>query len=287
MDNVLRIAYFPDSLNEVNGIAMTSNKLVEYAKERGLPFLCVHAGDENKVWSEGSITFVSLKRSPFSFALDEGLRYDPFFHRHYRRAKAELKKFAPDVVHITGLNDVGWLGTHLSRRLDVALVGSWHTNLHEYAALRLQRRLKWLPERIHQPLTNATERAVLTGSQFYYKIPYVVMAPNRELVAMLASATGRMSRLMGRGVDTELFSPVKRTVRDDIFRLGFVGRLRAEKDVRILPELASKLVEAGKTDFEFLIVGEGSEREYLEKNIENARFAGFLSGEPLAEAYAN
>ena len=73
-----------------------------------------------------------------------------------------------------------------------------------------------------------------------------------------------------------------------LFRsLGFVGRLRAEKDVRILPMLADKLIEAGKTNFEFLIVGEGSEKQHLEDSIRNARFPGFLSGEPLAEAYAN
>jgi phosphatidylinositol alpha 1,6-mannosyltransferase len=287
VDKLLRVAYFPDSFKEVNGIAMTSNKLVEYAKDRDYPFLCVHAGPETRVWQDGSITFLSLKRSPLSFSLDEGLKYDPFFHRHYSRAKAELKKFGADVVHITGLNDVGWIGTHLSRRLDVAMVGSWHTNLHEYGALRLQRRLRFLPDGVLRFITDGAERGILAGSQLYYKIPHVVLAPNHELVEMLALSTGRSTRLMGRGVDTDLFSPAKRTVKDGVFRLGFVGRLRAEKDVRILPELAKRLIEAGKSNFEFLIVGEGNEREYLEESIPYATFPGFLSGEPLAEAYAN
>ena len=70
MDKILRIAYFPDSFNEVNGIALTSNKLVEYAKVRDYPFLCVHAGPETKVWKDGSVTYLSLKRSPLSFSLD-------------------------------------------------------------------------------------------------------------------------------------------------------------------------------------------------------------------------
>jgi glycosyltransferase involved in cell wall biosynthesis len=46
-------------------------------------------------------------------------------------------------------------------------------------------------------------------------------------------------------------------------------------------------LEAGKSNFEFLVVGEGNEREYLEKNLRNAVFTGFLEGEALAEAYAN
>jgi glycosyltransferase involved in cell wall biosynthesis len=92
---------------------------------------------------------------------------------------------------------------------------------------------------------------------------------------------------MSRGVDTEEFSPARRTVANKTFRIGFVGRLRAEKNVRMLADLEKKLLAAGKTDFRFLIVGEGNEREFLEKNLQRADFTGFLDGERLAEAYAN
>ena len=92
---------------------------------------------------------------------------------------------------------------------------------------------------------------------------------------------------MTSGVDTEKFSPNRRSVNDGKFRMGSVGRLRAEKNVRMLVDLEKKLLEAGKTNFEFLIVGEGNEREYLENNLENAVFTGFLEGEELSEAYAN
>jgi phosphatidylinositol alpha 1,6-mannosyltransferase len=44
---------------------------------------------------------------------------------------------------------------------------------------------------------------------------------------------------------------------------------------------------AGKSGFKFLIVGEGNEREWLEKNMKTAEFTGFLDGEKLSEAYAN
>jgi glycosyltransferase involved in cell wall biosynthesis len=55
----------------------------------------------------------------------------------------------------------------------------------------------------------------------------------------------------------------------------------------MLADLEKKLLAAGKTDFRFLIVGEGNEREFLEKNLQRADFTGFLDGERLAEAYAN
>ncbi|HCA60034.1 MAG TPA: hypothetical protein DEP46_18880 [Blastocatellia bacterium] len=92
---------------------------------------------------------------------------------------------------------------------------------------------------------------------------------------------------MGRGVDAHNFSPSKRTFNDGVFRIGFVGRLRAEKNVRMFVDLEEELIKKGKTNFKFLIVGEGNEREHLQRNLKNAEFTGFLSGEQLAEAYAN
>ena len=266
---------------------MTSNRLTDFVRRRELPFTCVYAGKKTGVTQEKNITFISLKRSPLSFTMDEDLRYDPFFQRHANLVRRELEKFKPDVFHITGLNDVSIIGAYLAWKMDVALVGSWHTNLHEYAARRLRRLLKFLPDKSVHPFTDFIERKILDGAKLYYKMPQILLVPNQELIDMLEEGTGRKANLMIRGVDTELFSPAKRTVKDGIIRFGFVGRLRAEKNVRMLAEMEKMLLEAGKKNFEFLIVGEGSERGWLEQNMKTARFTGFLQGEQLSEAYAN
>jgi phosphatidylinositol alpha 1,6-mannosyltransferase len=118
-------------------------------------------------------------------------------------------------------------------------------------------------------------------------MPQILLAPNQELMEMLTSGTTRRARLMIRGVDTELFSPTKRTVDDGKIRFGFVGRLRAEKNVRLLVDLEKRLLASGHNNFRFLIVGEGDERKYLERNMKTADFTGYLEGERLSEAYAN
>ena len=287
MEDTLRVAYFPDSFLEVNGVAMTSNRLVSFVKARGLPFVNVHAGPQTAISQEGNFTSLSLKRSPASFEMDEGLHYDPFFQRHAGLVRRELEKFRPDVFHITGLNDVSILGAYVAWKMDVALVASWHTNLHEYAATRLRARLRFLPKKTLFGLTDFIERKILDGAKLYYKMPQRLLAPNQELIDMLESGTGRPADLMVRGVDTELYSPSKRTASDGIFRFGFVGRLRAEKNVRMLAELEKRLLAAGKTNFHFLIVGEGNERPFLEENMTTAELPGFLEGETLSEAYAN
>lgn len=266
---------------------MTSKRLTGFAKRNGYPFLCIHAGKKSEIWQDGSITNLSLKRSPLSFALDEDLAYDPLFQRHTNRVLRELLKFNPDVIHITGLNDVSIIGAYIAWKLQIPLVGSWHTNIHEFAASRLSTKLRFLPDSILSRIINFAERKIMDGAILYYKMPKVVLSPNQELIDALGKGTGRVSRLMSRGVDTDKFSPEKRTVNDGVFRLGFVGRLRAEKNVRLLVSLEKELLAAGKSNFKFLIVGEGTEREFLEKNMLHAEFTGFLDGDALSSAYAN
>lgn len=288
MTNEIRVAFFPDSFLEVNGVAMTSKKFIAYAKKRGYPFLCVHAGDKTGSRMDGTIEYLSLKRSPIAFPMDEGLKYDPLFQRHNNRVLRKLMEFRPDIIHITGLNDVSISGAYLAWKLNLPLIGSWHTNLHEFAARRLTRVFRFLPGKTAQKITDLAERQILKGAMLYYKMPKVLLAPNEELVEILEKGTGRETDLMARGVDVEKFDPVKRTVSDGTFRIGFVGRLRPEKNVRLLKTLEDELIKKGAEGrYEFLIVGEGNERDWLEANMKHAVFTGFLEGEALSEAYAN
>lgn len=284
----IRIAFFPDSYTEVNGVALTSNKLTNFVRRRGYPFLCVHADSKTGILKDGEFTEFSLKRSPLSFSLDEDLSYDPFFNRHISRVTRELDNFRPDVIHITGLNDVSIIGAYLAWKRQIPLLASWHTNIHEFAARRLDKLFAFLPDSMRNSLTGFAERKILAGSVLYYKMAKMVLSPNQELVDMLGQGTERKSGLMQRGVDTEFLSPAKRTLKnEDKVRFGFVGRLRAEKDVRVLAKIEKALLDMGRTNFDFFIVGEGTEREWLRQNMKTATFTGFLAGEELAEAYAN
>ncbi len=266
---------------------MTCQRLAKYAAKNDFPMLVVHASRKTEEATDGSVTYASFKRSAVSIPMDEELAYDPLFQRHTNKVLRELLAFQPDVIHITGVNDVSIIGAYLAWKLRIPLVGSWHTNLHEFAAERLRKLFRAAPAKFTSSVAKLAERKIFDWSMLYYKMPLVILAPNQELVAHLQASTNRTSFLMGRGVDTEVFSPAHRAVSDSVIRLGSVGRLRAEKNVRSFIEVEKKLVEKGHSNFEFLIVGEGSEREHLEKNLKHATFTGFLAGEKLSEAYAN
>jgi len=283
-----RIAYFTDAYLEVDGVANTARQFEAYARRQQLPFLILHGGyDRERIVHEDSITRVELPRSPLGFALDRKHEFDLAFLRHLFRAEDIIREFKPDVLHITGPSDVGILGAIVAHRLNIPLVGSWHTNIHEYAERRSLPLLWFLPKRWRQRLAgNIREWSFLVTGRFY-RIPRVLMAPNRELIELLEKATHRPCYLMSRGVDTELFHPGRRTRQSGPFTIGYVGRITVEKNVESLIEIERALQAAGISDYRFLIVGQGASEELLRSNLQNADFTGVLQGEELAQAYAN
>ena len=97
----------------------------------------------------------------------------------------------------------------------------------------------------------------------------VLFAPNPELCALLERTTGRPCHLMPRGVDAEIFHPVKRkrNPEDRDFVLGFVGRLSVEKNIALLVKIQDELERMGVTNFRFLIVGHGGDEVWLRERF--------------------
>jgi len=285
-----RVAYFPDSFHEVNGVAHTSRHFEAFARRRNLPFLCVRAGDRTQALiEEGNVWTLELPRGFLSFALEKDLRFDPAFPRHIPLIGEVLARFKPDLIHITGPSEVGMLGAWLAYKKSLPLAASWHTNVHEYAARRSGWFLRMVPKRQTAATSQKIEDLSMAIAARFYSMARVLFAPNPELCALLERTAGRPCRLMPRGVDAEIFSPAKRkrNTDDREFILGFVGRLSVEKNIALLVQIQQELEAMGVTNFRFLIVGHGGDEAWLHEHLKNAEFTGVLKGEPLSEAYAN
>jgi len=287
MSSEPRVALFCETFHEINGVALTARQLVSFARRRARPLLAVQGGPQFARYQEGSITRVELPRSWASLGIESDLRYDPFLWRHLGEARRAVDEFRPDVIHVTSPGEFGQLGAYLAHTLRIPLVASWHTNLHQFAARRLQKMIGFLPRHFTDRVGRWAERAALRPIMRFYRIARVTLAPTPLQIHWLERATGRPSFLMPRGVDCEEFHPRHRTVSDGMLRLGYVGRITPEKSVRLLVEIEQGLLAAGRTNFSFLVVGDGSERGWLERNLKNAVFTGVLRGRALAEAFAN
>jgi phosphatidylinositol alpha 1,6-mannosyltransferase len=288
-----RVAYFPDSFHEVNGVAHTSRNFEAFARRRNLPFLCIRAGDRAQPFmEEGNVWTLELPRGLLSFALEKDLRFDPAYLRHVPLIGEVLDRFKPDLIHITGPSEVGMLGAWLSHDLGLPLAASWHTNIHEYAASRADWFLRLLPPRQSAATGQRIEDFAMAAAARFYAVAQVLFAPNPDLCALLERATGKPCHLMPRGVDAALFSPSKRetknssTTPDRAAVLGFVGRLSVEKNIALLVDIEKELERSG-VNFRFLIVGHGGDENWLRERLHRAEFTGVLRGEELARAYAS
>ena len=255
----LRPAFMPDTFHDVNGVAHTSRQFEAFARRTQTPFLSIHCGPATAITTDGKVVISELKRGFARLQLDANLDYDLLLMHYSRRVIRQVKDFGADLIHITGPGDMGMLGCYVAWRLKLPLVISWHTSLHEYAGRRLERLLTLFGKRISQKLGIAAENLTLAILAWFYRKARVVLAPNQELVEMMSRLTGRPSFLMPRGIETELFTPARRTRKNGLFRIGYTGRLTTEKNVRFLAELGNALIARGHRDFEFFLLGQGSE----------------------------
>jgi glycosyltransferase involved in cell wall biosynthesis len=282
----------------VDGVAKTSREFEAFASRQELPFFMVHAGPRDEATVAGSVTRVQLPRSPVKFPLDRAHDYDLLFLRHYRKLEPLLRDFRPDVVQITGPSDVGTLGAYAAHNMGIPLAASWQTNVHQYARRRMAAATSFLPKVAGEKLADVAESLSFRASARFYKIPRLLFAPNPEMTRVLEAATGKPCLLMSHAVDTTAFRPELRDRQEGAFRIGYVGRLTAEKNVRALARLEHALLEMcaakhatytsmGHRDFHFVIVGEGAEGEWLRNNMRQAEFTGVLTGTELTRAFAN
>lgn len=282
-----RVALFCETFHEINGVALTARQLVQFAKRSGRRFLTVLPGPRLARHEEGSVSHLELPRSWASFGIERDLRYDLFLWRHMDVARRAILEMRPDVIHVTSPGEFGQLGALLAHELHIPLVASWHTNIHQFVARRLEKLLAFANRDWRRDIGNWAEQTALLPILRFYRIARATLAPTREQVQWLEKSTGRPSFLMTRGIDCELFHPSRRSAPQKPLRLGYVGRVTPEKRVRFLVDIEHALLSAGHRDFQMVVVGDGDERPWLERNLHQGVFTGVLRDHALAEAYAN
>jgi glycosyltransferase involved in cell wall biosynthesis len=282
-----RVAYFPDSFHEVNGVAHTSRHFEAFARRWNLPFLCVRAGNRSPALRrEGNVWTLELPRGALSFALEKDLSFDPAYARHIPVIAEALDEFAPTLIHITGPSELGMLGAAVAAQYGLPLAASWHTNVHEYLARRSEWLFRLLPGEQPRTAGRLIEGWSLAAAARFYARAQVLFAPSQALCEQLTGLTGRPCHRMPRGVDTSLFTPARRMRQASVFTLGFVGRLSVEKNVALLAAIHDQLHASGLREIRFVVVGQGGEEAMLRERMPESEFAGVLRGETLAAAYA-
>ena len=196
------------------------------------------------------------------------------------RVKRDIRAFKPNIFHVASPEITGHRAVTLARRWDLPVIASVHTRFETYP-----RYYGWA----------SLEPVVLAILRRFYRRCDAIFAPSDSMAQLLRDQ--RMNYDVGiwsRGIDRELFDPSHRDlewrrslgIADDEVAIGFVGRLVMEKGLDVFSDAIDRLVRRG-VRHKVLVVGDGPARDWFEKRLPNAVFAGFQAGEDLGRAVAS
>lgn len=196
------------------------------------------------------------------------------------KIKRDIRAFAPDIVHLSAPDWLGWSAQRFARELGVPVVSSLHTRFETYLDYY---GLRWL--------RGPAERYL---GRFYGGCDHV-LAPTEAIAGDFRQSglDGRVS-VWGRGVDHDQFNPRWRSTAwrrewgyapDEVVPL-FFGRLVREKGIGLFADVIRGMRERGYR-LRPVIVGEGPARDWFADQLPDAQFLGHLTGERLGTAIAS
>ncbi|HEU5286212.1 MAG TPA: glycosyltransferase family 1 protein [Sphingomicrobium sp.] len=196
-----------------------------------------------------------------------------------RAVREDVRRFAPDIVHLSTPDILGTRAQTFARRLGIPTVASLHTRFEAYLDYY---GLGWAG-----PLVEAHLR------RFYRRCDHV-LAPTPALVAAMKAMRGDdQVSLWSRGVDRALFNPARRDPEwrrsngwsDEDVVVLFFGRLVAEKGIdRYVSTL--RQLQRRSTGIRALAVGAGPAAGAFDA-LPGAVLTGHLDGAELVRAVAS
>jgi glycosyltransferase involved in cell wall biosynthesis len=194
----------------------------------------------------------------------------------------EMRRAGADVVHLTTPGPIGVAARHLAARRRLPMVGSFHTNLGDYASILSG--------------SQALRGAMNAYMRWLYRPCRTVLAPSAATASALAAGGYRRERLgvWSRGVDTARFAPGRRSAMlrqewgaDDRRPVVlYAGRVSREKGLDLLPPVLTLLAGRGLTPT-LVIAGDGPMLPELRQRLPRAVTLGEIGHARMGEVMAS
>ena len=270
----MRISYVTETWPpEINGVSLTAERTVRWLRERGHTVEVIRPRQRGEPPQEGDGEWRTAGMPiPLYPDLRLGLATAATLRRRFAAA-------APDLVHVATPGPLGRAAALAASRLGLPLTADFRTNFHAYS------RYYWL---------GSLEPLVCRYLRQLHSHADCTFVPLRRLAGELAADGFARTDVVGRGVDTELFSPARRSAAlraewgagEQQPVMLYVGRLAREKNVALALH-AFNMVRYLRPRTRMVVVGDGPLRGRLEREFPAARFVGNLRGEDLARHYAS
>jgi len=281
-DDELRIIIFTACYFVLDGVTLTIRKLESHLRSRGATVkICTTVPDDFDMTDHRDVIVVPGVKLAFTQA---GSGY-AFGANLLPDVIRQIEEFNPNCCHFTVPDFVSLDAIRWCQANNISYMATWHSNYLDYLKYYYLETILGGPFKMYL-------------QAFYDQIP-AVYAPTpfmlKKLEDMGFGGQGSVTNYIewGRGVDTKLFSPDRRSsefrtsrgLSDDDVLIIWVGRLVPEKRPDIWTDVVMRLNEEG-IPCKGIVVGHGFSQNELAK-LENVHCLGWLSGVGLAEAYAS
>lgn len=270
----VRIAYVTETYPpELNGVALTVERTVKHLRDRGHELELIRPRQPGEAPCSDETEW-RTRGLPLPMYRD--LRFGLAFARTLKRRWSARR---PQLVHVATPGPLGWAAVRAANAMGLAVTTDFRTNFHQYSHYY---GLGWFEPLVCHYLRSLHNRSHRT------------FVPTHSVRRDLGRKGFERLAVVGRGVDTQRFSPDHRSKalrtdwgagRDTPVVL-YVGRLAAEKNVP-LALCAFDAIRAAHPHAQMVVVGDGPMRRRWEDDHPAARFVGPLRGEALARAYAS
>jgi phosphatidylinositol alpha 1,6-mannosyltransferase len=271
----LRVAIFSGNYNYVrDGANQALNRLADYLLRKGAAVRVYAPTTRTPAFApKGDLVSVPGLPLPGRSEYKLAMALTP-------RVRRDLRTFRPNIFHVASPDIAGHRAIGLARRWDLPVIASVHTRFETYP--------RYYGMAFLEPVVLAILRR-------YYRRCDAIFAPSDSMAQLLRDQ--RMNYDVGiwtRGIDREVFNPERRDlawrrslgIEDDMPAIGFVGRLVMEKGLDVFSDAIDRLAR-GQVRHKVLVVGDGPARDWFEKRLPNACFAGLQAGPELGRAVAS
>ena len=185
----------------------------------------------------------------------------------------------PDVIYVATEGLLGQSAISAARKLSIPCVSGYHTHFVHYL------------DHYKLPLM---KRFALAYLKRLHNRTSLTLAPTESLANELYEKGFGKTASLGRGIDTDLFNPNKRSdqirqgwgVKDDDPVAIYVGRVAAEKNIALALSNLRHFQKIHK-NLKIVVVGDGPVKKELESLYPEVIWEGSRRGEELAAMYAS
>lgn len=273
----LRIALFSGNYNYIrDGANQALNRLVGTLLEQGAAVRVYSPTTDTPAFPPTG-DLVSIPSIPFPVPGRSEYRFPIKLSAQVRQ---DLNHFRPNIIHVSSPDIVGRRAVSFAHQHQIPVVASMHTRFETY--------LRYYKMGFLEPLMIADLRR-------FYRRCNAVVAPSESMAQeMHTQGMADHIGIWSRGIDRVRFNPARRDnawrqslgMADGDIVIGFLGRVVMEKGLDVFCDSLTLLKKRGVTH-KILIIGDGPARDWLTKQLPEARFVGFQEGEALGRAVAS